>query len=211
MCNVLKINRSGYYKWLNKKDSNKIKQDKEFTKMIKAISIEGRNVYGARRIKKRLEQDNVIISRKRISRLMSQAGLICKTKRKFKATTNSQHNLSIAPNLLNQNFKVTLPILCFVGDITYISTEEGWLYLATVIDLYSRKIVGWSMSDRMKAELVNNALLMAVWTRKPKAGLIWLAVRGSQYCADSHLKIIERHGIIRSMSRKGDCYDNAVA
>lgn len=211
MCKHLKVCRSGYYEWLKEVDSNKVKQDKELSQMIKIISTEGRNTYGTRRIKKRLEQDNIIISRRRIGRLMRESGLACKTKRKFKATTNSKHNLPIAPNLLNQNFTSALPNRCWVGDITYVPTEEGWLYLATVIDLYSRKIVGWSMSERMKAELVNNALLMAVWQRKPKAGLIWHTDRGSQYCAESHLKIIKQHGIIRSMSRKGDCYDNAVA
>jgi transposase InsO family protein len=117
----------------------------------------------------------------------------------------------VAPNLLDRNFTTAAPNLCYVGDITYISTGEGWLYLATVIDLYSRKIVGWSMSNNMKAELVNNALLMAIFSRKPAKGLIWHTDRGSQYVADSHLKIIQQHGIIQSMSRKGNCWDNAVA
>ena len=142
---------------------------------------------------------------------MRQADLRCKTKRKFKSTTDSKHNLPIAPNLLNRNFEIDQPNFCYVGDITYVATNEGWLYVATVIDLYSRKIVGWSMADNMKADLVNNALLMAIWQRKPRKGLIWHTDRGSQYASNSHLKIIRQHGIIQSMSRKGNCWDNAVA
>ena len=146
-----------------------------------------------------------------ISRLMLEGNLICKTRKKFKATTDSKHKLPVAPNLLNRQFNVDKPNHCYVGDITYISTNEGWLYLATVIDLYSRKVVGWSMADNMRAELVNKALLMAIWQRKPGKGLIWHTDRGSQYASDSHLRIIEQHGIIQSMSRKGNCWDNAVA
>lgn len=142
---------------------------------------------------------------------MKEAKLSCKTKRKFKATTDSKHNKPVAPNLLDRNFAVNQPNRCYVGDITYIPTDEGWLYLATVIDLFSRKIVDWSMSNNMKAELVNKALLMAIWTRKPAAGLMWHTDRGSQYVADSHLQIIKQYGIIQSMSRKGNCWDNAVA
>ena len=126
--------------------------------MIKPIFKEGRHTYGARRIKMILARENVIASRRRIVRLMQEANLICKTKRKFKATTDSKHNKPIAPNLLDRKFNVDRANHYWVGDITYIPTEEGWLYLATVIDLYSRKVVGWSMSNNMKAELVNNAL-----------------------------------------------------
>lgn len=142
---------------------------------------------------------------------MKKSGLVCKTTCKFKATTDSSHNKPVAPNLLARQFNVEAANRYWVGDITYVATEEGWLYLATVIDLYSRKVVGWSMSNRMKAELVNNALLMALWQRKPKAGLIWHTDRGTQYASNSHLKIIKQHHVIQSMSRKGNCWDNAVA
>lgn len=211
MCKFMEVSRSGYYEWLNKLESNRVKKDKELLAMIKVIFLKGRNTYGARRIKKKLGQDGIVVSRRRIIRLMQEEGLVCKTKRKFKATTNSKHNKPIAPNLLERKFNVDTINRYWVGDITYIPTDEGWLYLATVIDLYSRKIIGWSMSNRMKAELVNNALLMAIWQRKPAKGLIWHTDRGSQYAADSHLKIIKDHKIIQSMSRKGDCWDNAVA
>ena len=211
MCRVMQITRSSYYEWLNNPDSNRVKQDKELMLLIKLIFEEGRGNYGSRSIKKRLEQKSQFVSRRRIIRLMRKQNLVCKTKRKFKATTDSKHKLAVAPNLLNRQFKVEQPNLYYVGDITYIATSEGWLYLATVIDLYSRKVVGWSMNDNMKAELVNNALLMAIWRRKPAKGLVWHTDRGSQYASDSHLQIIKQHGIIQSMSRKGNCWDNAVA
>ena len=142
---------------------------------------------------------------------MKDAGLVCKTKRKFKVTTDSKHDKLISPNLLERKFNVAEKDRYWVGDITYIPTLEGWLYLAVVIDLYSRQIVGWSMSDRMKAQLVNDALLMAAWKRKPAKGLIWHTDRGSQYASDSHRKIIKEHHILQSMSRKGNCWDNAVS
>jgi transposase InsO family protein len=211
MCKVIQVSRSGYYEWLNNPDCNRDKQDRKLAAMIKLVFREGRGNYGSRTIKKKLESKGELISRRRIIRLMRTENLICKTKRKFKATTDSNHNLSIAPNLLNRRFKVDQPNRCYVGDITYIATNEGWLYLATVIDLYSRKIVGWSMAENMKADLVNNALLMAIWQRKPDKGLIWHTDRGSQYASHSHCKIIRQHGIIQSMSRKGNCWDNAVA
>ena len=141
---------------------------------------------------------------------MDEASLVYKTKRKFKATNDSNHNKQIVPNLLNRKFTVLDANCYWVGDITYVPTSEGWLYLATVIDLFSRKIIGWSMSNNMKADLVNNVLLMAIWQRKPPKGLIWHTDRASQYCSDSHLKIIKQHGIKQSMSRKGNCWDNAL-
>jgi len=142
---------------------------------------------------------------------MKKAGLFCKTKKKFKATTNSKHNYPVAPNLLNRIFKSDKTNQTWVGDITYVWTKEGWLYLATVIDLFSRKIVGWSMDKTMKTSLVNDALLSAIWKRKPAKGLLWHTDRGSQYASNSHRQLLKEHSIIQSMSRKGNCYDNAVA
>jgi putative transposase len=211
MCNFMKVSRSSYYEWLKNPGCDKGKQDKELTSMIKVIFEKGRENCGSRSIRKQLSQKGIISSRRRIIRLMNEANLVCKTKRKFKATTDSKHDKPVAPNILDRKFKVDQPNICYVGDITYIPTDEGWLYLATVIDLYSRKVVGWSMDSRMKAELVNNALLMAIWHRKPPKGLVWHTDRGSQYASHSHLKIIEQHGITQSMSRKGNCWDNAVA
>jgi len=188
-----------------------VKQDKELIEMIKPIFEIGRKTYGSRRIKKQLDKAGKNVSRRRIARLMREENLRCKTKRKFKATTDSKHNKPIAPNLLARQFEVNEANRYWVGDITYIPTDEGWLYLATVIDLYSRKIVGWSMSSNMRAELVNKALLMAIWQRKPPRGLMWHTDRGSQYASDSHVSIINQHHIVQSMSRKGNCWDNAVA
>ena len=211
MCQFMKVSRSGYYEWLDSPEVLKTRQDKELTRIITSIFKEGRSTYGTRRIKKKLALQGKTISRRRLSRLMDEAGLVCKTKRKFKATTDSKHTKLISPNLLERQFNVTQANRYWVGDLTYIPTQEGWLYLAVVIDLYSRQVVGWSMSSRMKAELVNKAFLMAIWRRNPAKGLIWHTDRGSQYASESHRRILGNHCIIQSMSRKGDCWDNAVA
>ena len=143
---------------------------------------------------------------------MHDLGLKAKTKKRYKINiTDSNHNLPIAPNILNRDFYASAPDEKYVGDITYIPTNEGWLYLATVIDLYSRKIVGWSMDDTMKTSLVNDALNMAIKNRKPPKGLIWHTDRGSQYASYLHKDLLEQNGIVQSMSRKGNCWDNAVA
>lgn len=211
LCKFMKVSKSGYYSWLNRPISNRAIENQQLTKSIKEIFLQNRNVYGTRRIAKILAKNKITISRKRIGRLMAAAGIYCKTKSKFKVTTDSKHNKPISPNLLQRQFDVIQPDKYWVGDITYIPTKEGWLYLATVIDLYSRQVIGWSMSNHMKTKLINNALTMAIWKRKPKRGLIWHSDRGSQYASDSHRAILKDHGIIQSMSRKGDCWDNAVA
>jgi transposase InsO family protein len=211
MCYFLQVSRSSYYEWLNPTRTDRGKEDKELTDMIKKIFAESRKTYGSRRIRSKLAQLGKFVGRKRVARLMRAAHLYCKTKRRFKVTTNSNHNKPISPNLLQRQFKVSKPDQYWVGDITYIPTSKGWLYLATVIDLYSRQVVGWSMSNRMQATLVNDALLMAIWKRKPAKGLIWHTDRGSQYASKSHREVLKDHHIIQSMSRKGDCWDNAVA
>jgi len=211
MCAFMKVSRSGYYGWLKRPKSNREQEDKGLIEMIEPIFREGRSTYGARRIRKKLALQGMHVSRRRIGKLMEAAGMFCKTKRKFKATTDSNHSLVISPNLLERQFDVAEANRCWAGDITYIPTEEGWLYLAVVIDLFSRQVVGWSMSGSLKAEIVNDALLMAVWKRKPGKGLIWHTDRGSQYASASHRAIINDHAILQSMSRKGDCWDNAVS
>jgi putative transposase len=179
----MKVSHSSYYQWLNDPESIRNTEDNYLMERIKSIFQISRRSYGSRRIRRVLLNEGITISRLRVIRLMKAAELICKTKRKFKATTDSKHNKPAAPNLLARNFTINEPNRCYVGDITYIPTNKGWLYLATVIYLYSRKIVGWSMDNNMKAELVNKALLMAIWTRKPDSGLIW----DSQYVSDSLL------------------------
>jgi len=208
----MKVSRSGYYDWLERPESKRSIDNKELIKVITEIFFKSRNIYGTRRIADQLAKRGIFISRHRITRLMAAAGLSCKTKRKFKVTTDSRHNKPISPNLLNREFRVSKADTYWVGDITYIPTKAGWLYLATVIDLYSRQIIGWSMSNNMRAGLVNNALTMAIWKRKPKRGsLIWHTDQGIQYASKSHRSILKDHGIIQSMSRKGNCWDNAVA
>ena len=211
MCKILNVSRSRYYVWRNNLVSKRANDDAFLTQKIKAIFVEGRENYGTRSIQSRLQQSGIKTSRKRITRLMQLSGLQCKIKRKFKVTTDSNHKLYIAPNLLQRQFYVDSPNRVWAGDITYIPTKNGFLYLATVMDLYSRKIVGWSMNTSLKTSLVNDALTMAIWSRKPRKGLIWHSDRGSQYCAKSHRAILQDHKIIQSMSRKGDCWDNATS
>ena len=188
------------------------KEDKKLDELIVEIFIEGRKKYGARPIQsKLLNSYGIIISRQKLSKIMKRLSLVVKRKKRFKNTTDSKHNLPIASNLLNREFESNKIDSKYVGDITYIYTKEGWLYLATVIDLYSRKIVGWSMDDNMKTPLVNNALLMALQHRNPKEGLLWHTDRGSQYASEDHRRLCRHYGIIQSMSRKGNCWDNAVA
>ena len=212
MCKVLKVDRVSYYNWV-KKGSIIEKSDRELDKLIKAIFVKSRATYGTRRIKTLLlENEGLIVSRRVIGKSMKKQGLSVKGKKKFRVnTTDSNHSLPIANNILNRDFYAEKANQKYVGDITYIPTNEGWLYLATVIDLYSRKIVGWSMSDSMKTTLVNDALKMAIQQRRPKKGLLWHTDRGSQYASYEHRDLLEAHGIIQSMSRKGNCWDNAVA
>ncbi|NOQ32401.1 MAG: IS3 family transposase [Helicobacteraceae bacterium] len=211
MCKVIKVDKSSYYHWIQAGSIIK-KVDIELNELIKSIFIQGRNTYGTRRIHdKLLELYGLIVSRQRIASIMKDLNLKVKMKRRYKNTTDSNHNLPIAPNILNRDFYASNPDEKYVGDITYISTGEGWLYLATVIDLYSRKIVGWSMADTMKVSLVNDALTMAIKHRNPPIGLIWHTDRGSQYASYSHKDLLQQHGITQSMSRKGNCWDNAVA
>jgi transposase InsO family protein len=207
----MKVSRSRYYHWIKSPKTEREKENEQLIATLKDLFEKGRGSYGTRRLKNKFSEQGITVSRRRIGRLMVQAGLWCKTKKRFKVTTDSKHNKPIAPNLLKRQFTVSEADRYYVGDITYIQTQEGWLYLAVVIDLFSRKIVGWSMDNRMKAQLVNDALLMAIWKRKPQKGLVWHTDRGSQYASDSHRAILKEHSIIQSMSRKGNCWDNAVS
>ena len=211
MCRMLNISRSSYYEWLKRPMSIRKQEEVRLKQKITRIFIDNRMVYGIRRIQSALQKECISVSKRRISRLMKEANLHCKTKKKFKVTTDSNHDLAIAPNLLKRQFHTHAANQVWVGDITYIPTKEGWLYVAVVIDVYSRQVVGWSMSSHINAKLVNDALLMALWKRKPKRGLIWHTDRGSQYYSKSHRNIVKDHGIMQSMSRKGNCWDNAVA
>ena len=203
MCKVMKVNKASYYHWIKAGCIIK-KVDEKVNELIEIIFIQGRNNYGTRRIQDKLKElYGLIISRKRLSSIMKDLNLKVKMKRRYKNTTDSNHNLPIAANILNRDFYASNPDEKYVGDITYIPTGEGWLYLATVIDLYSRKIVGWSMNDTMKVSLVNDALDMAILHRSPAKGLIWHTDRGSQYASYSHKDLLQKHEILQSMSRRG--------
>lgn len=212
MCKVLKVNRSAYYHWV-KIGCIIDRVEEKLNQLIQDIFIEYREVYGTRRIKAVLLQEyGVIVSRRKIGKIMRSLHLSVKMKRKFKViTTDSKHNYSISPNRLQRDFKTNVADEVYVGDITYIRTQQGWLYLAVVIDLFSRQVVGWSMDDNMETPLVNNALKMALHNRTPPPKLIWHTDRGSQYASASHRELLEEHDILQSMSRKGDCWDNAVS
>lgn len=209
MCKVMEVTRSAFYDWLNRPESARNREDRQLSEKVKKIHEKSRETYGARRIRQELVEDGEPISRTRVGRLMKQQGLESKSKRKFKATTNSNHGRPVAPNLLDREFLVDQPDTVYAGDITYIPTDEGWLYLAVLIDLYSRAVVGWAMSERMTAQLANDALMMAIWKRRPPKGLMTHSDRGSQYASALYQKTIKDHGFICSMSRKGNCWDNA--
>jgi transposase InsO family protein len=211
MCEVFNVSRAGYYNWKDRVLSNRNKSNQELLKKIKYIFYDSKNRYGFRKVYSQLKNDGVDCSKNRVGALMSKNGLFSKVKKKFKATTNSKHNFPVAENILNRKFKVEKPNTHWVGDISYIWTNEGWLYLATVIDLYSRAVVGWSLNKRMTSALIEDAFSKAIWSRKPSHGLIFHSDRGSQYAANSFQKLLKINNAFSSMSRKGNCWDNAVA
>ncbi len=211
MCRVLKVSRSGFYAWRGRGKSMRQLENERLLVEIKKAHKNSSKIYGSPRITEEVRENGIKCSRNRVARLMRRNGIAAKAKRRFKATTDSRHNLPVAKNLLNRQFRVDAPNKVWVSDITYIWTAEGWLYLAVILDLFSRKIVGWSMSDRMTQDIVINAFLQAMWRRKPGAGLMFHSDRGSQYASGDFRRLLLEHGVIQSMSRKGNCYDNAVA
>ena len=211
MCRFLEVSRSGYYEWRNRPARAQAQAEQPLQAKVQHYFAQGRGTYGTRRIKYLLAQEGLQVSRRRIGRLLAQVGRRCTTRRRCKAPTAAGQAQTVAPNQLNREFTVKEPDTVYVGDITYLPTGEGWLYLAVVLDLCSRAVVGWSMADHMRAELVNQALSMAIGQRQPAAGLIMHTDRGSQYGADSYRQLLMQHGIQPSMSRKGNCWDNAVA
>ena len=210
MCQTLNVSRSGYYRWQKAPVSDRVQANGKLLKKIEETYKQFQGVYGSPRITEELRENGIECSENRVARLMRENKIAAKTKRKFKVTTNSRHNLPVAPNLVNQEFTAAAPNQLWLSDITYIWTREGWLYLAAILDVFSRQIVGWSMSKRMTQELVLNALKQALWRRSITSGLIFHSDRGSQYAAHEVGKLLEKHGIKQSMSKKGDCYDNAM-
>ncbi len=211
MCRIFEVSRSGFHEWLSRPESARKQADRQLTEDLKQVFEGSRQTYGTRRIQDDLDPQGQRVSRARISRLMRREGLRCKTRRRFRATTNSNHTLPVAPNRLDRQFQVAGPDRVYVGDITYVATREGWLYLAVFLDLYSRQVVGWAMSAWMTAERVVDALQMAHWSRRPGKGLLVHSDRGSQYASGRFQALLKDQGYVCSMSRKGNCWDNAPA
>jgi putative transposase len=209
MCEVLEVSRSGYYAWRARRPSRRSQQRELLLAEIGEIHLNTRKVYGSPRIHEELKARGRPCNVKTVARTMREHGIRAKTAKKFKVTTDSRHRRPVAENVLNRNFEVKQANQVWLADITYVWTREGWLYLAAVEDLYSRKVVGWSMSSRLATCLVTDALKMAIERRFPGEGLMHHSDRGSQYASEDYQRLLSKHGITCSMSRKGDCYDNA--
>jgi len=209
LCGILKVSKSGYYKWLNRKPSKRVLEEGRLEVEIRAAHKRSRETYGPERLQHELKHQGVSVGICRIRRIRKKLGIRCKQKRKFKATTDSRHALPVAENLLNQEFEATRPNEVWLSDITYIPTEEGWLYLAGHKDLFTGEIVGYAMGNRITKSLVSESLFKAVGAKRPGPGLIHHSDRGSQYCAYEYRGFVDQFKMRASMSRKGDCYDNA--
>jgi len=208
---MFSIERSGYYAWLKRKPSKRQEANEVLDKKIITIFKSHQGRYGAPRITDELHDEGEICGKNRVARRMNHLGIQAKGKKKFKVTTDSFHHLPVAPNVLNRDFTAQAPNQKWCGDISYVWTEEGWLYLAVVIDLYSRSVIGWSVQSTLSRQLVCDALMMALWRRGFPWNVLFHSDRGSQYCSADYQKMLIRYGLISSMSRKGNCWDNAVA
>jgi transposase InsO family protein len=211
MARALELSSSRYYAWLKSPVTEYEKRDQELGEVIERIYKENRGSYGSPRIYLDLKDEGIRCSRKRIARIMREKGLVGRQKRRFKVTTDSDHELPVVPNLVNRDFTVDAPNKVWVSDITYIWTMEGWLYLCIILELFSRMAVGWAMDSRITKELAISALSMAVTHRRPEAGLVFHSDRGVQYASKEFRERIEGFEMVQSMSRKGDCWDNACA
>ncbi len=211
MCRMLEVSPSGFYAWSKREPSERALDDQRLAIEVAEVHKRSRRRYGSPRVHRELQNGGKRISRKRVARLMRTQGLVARPKRRFRRTTDSTHGKPPAPNLLERNFVAGAPDRVWVTDITYIWTKEGWLYLAAVIDLFSRRVVGWAVSERIDAALCCEAVRNALLLRRPAPGLILHSDRGSQFVSKDFVKLVEAHRIVQSMSRKGDCWDNAVA
>lgn len=209
LCRALSVSRSGFYDWLRAKPSIRSEEDARLKVLITAVHRQSRETYGVPRVKRELAEQGHEVGRDRVRRLRQELNLRCKQRRKFTATTNSNHDLPVAENLLKQQFSPVRPNEAWVTDITYIPTAEGWLYLAGVKDVFTCEIVGYAMGERMTQELTTKALWKAVSQKRPPPGLIHHSDRGSQYCAYAYQALVAHFGMRASMSRRGNCYDNA--
>ena len=211
MAEVLSVARSGYYSWLQGGMSARAVEEKELVKQIQQIQGEVSHRYGSPRMKEELQRRGRHVGKKRVARIMRENALGARAKRRFVLTTRSEKGQEVAKNLLDRNFEVSAANRVWVSDITYVATAEGWMYLCSVLDLYSRRVVGWSLSIRVDTELVLAAVGMAVIRRRPSKGLMFHSDRGVQYTSGQFQKTAECYGFIQSMSRRGDCWDNACA
>jgi transposase InsO family protein len=209
MCRMFDVSRSGFYAWLKRPPSARAQEDERLKVAIRGAHRRSRETYGVRRLQPELASEGFVAGRDRIGRLRRDLGLRCRQRRKFKATTNSNHGLPVAENLLDQKFAPSAPNQVWVTDITYVATGEGWLYLAGVKDVFTCELVGYAMGERMTQELTGQALFRAVQRKRPAAGLIHHSDRGTQYCSYEYRALVEQFGFRASMSRKGNCYDNA--
>ena len=209
MCRALNVSPAGYYAWRDRPESRRARQNRTLLATIRVIHQASRETYGSPSIWEALSKQGHDVGKHRVARLMRQAGLRAKTVKKWRATTQSNHRLPVAENTLNRQFAVAQPNRVWAGDITYVWTAEGWLYLAVLLDLYSRAVIGWAMGQRLTVDLAERALTMALGHRPCTAGLLHHSDRGSQYAATSYQRVLKAHGLIPSMSRKGNCWDNA--
>jgi len=206
---ILKVSASGFYAWRDRPLSKWVQEEARLEVEIRAAHKRTRQTYGAERLQQDLAEHGIRVGICRIKRIRRKLGIRCKQKRKFKATTNSKHTLSVAENILGQQFEVTAPNKVWVSDITYVPTDEGWLYVAGHKDLFSGNIVGYAMGERLTRNLISQSLFKAIATKRPAEGLIHHSDRGSQYCSHEYRKLMEHFGLKASMSGKGNCYDNA--
>jgi len=209
MCRVIQVSRGGYYNWVARPESLRAGQNRALVTHLRAAHRRSRKTYGRRRIHAQLQRDGISCSRNRVARLMRQEGLCGRRRRGSRVTTDSKHALPVAPNLLARDFLVTAPNQVWLSDITYLACAEGWEYLATIMDLYNRQIVGWAMQSTLARSLTLNALEMALRQRQPAPGLLHHSDRGSQYACGEYQAALTQRGLICSMSRKGDPWDNA--
>jgi len=211
LCRTLLVSTSGFYAWCRRGPSRRAQEDAALKVGIRAAHAASGKTYGSPRVHEDLKADGEQVGRKRVARLMQEEGLEGQRKRRFRVTTDSRHSHPVATNELNRNFTASGPNKVWVTDITYIWTREGWIYLAAILDLFSRRVVGWSMDTHLDRMLALDALGMALRTRRPEAGLIHHSDRGVQYASAEYQGRLRERGIVCSMSRKGDCWDNAVA
>jgi putative transposase len=211
MCQVLQVSRSGYYDWAEREESERSRRDGVLLKEIRKIHQQSKEAYGAMKTWRSLQQSGMVCGKHRVARLRRQAGIEARRKRRFRLAYQARNTAPAAPNLLRWPFKAAYPDQIWVTDVTFIPTRSGWLYLAVMLDLYTRLVVGWSMKDRPNQELVNEALIMALERRRPKPGVIHHSDQGILYSSGSYLALLKKYEMLRSMSGKGNCYDNAVA